>query len=102
MAKLLRAGEEIIMPYDMMIDRYWANGLQIHALIPYPVSARDVPSTIGEGSVDLWRRDGRHWLRFRLRLGKFIDRIQREVSNTKARIGHRTTRSAPSAASTAP
>ena len=89
MAKLLRAGKSITMPYDMMFDRYWENGRQIHALLPYPVSARDVPSTIGEASPDLWRRDRNHWLRFRLRIGKLVDRAMRTASNLKARLSQR-------------
>lgn len=44
-SKLLAAARPIIRPIDIMVDRYWHNGVDILAVQPYVVRARlDIPS----------------------------------------------------------
>jgi len=84
MEKFLRAQERVVMQVDVAMDRYWENGLETFAVRPYPVGLADVPSQIGTERDDTpWRRD-RNWsLRARLKVGKWLDRIRRELHNLR-------------------
>jgi glycosyl transferase family 25 len=82
MEKVMRHGARITVQFDIMLDRYWRTGLEIHAVLPYPVSITDVASTITK-TGDPWRKDGNRMIRLRLRAGKWMDRAARSVTNAR-------------------
>ena len=72
MKKILDYGKNITVQYDIMIDRFWENGLTIFAVDPYPIAeAFSADSTINlTPVVDEWRKKGNRHLRMALKLGK--------------------------------
>ena len=82
--KLLKYGREITRQLDIMIDRYWENGLRIMAVLPYPASPSDrFDSTIGPGREDVWRQPGKRMIRVRTKMAKLVDGIYKRIYNLR-------------------
>lgn len=84
MERFLRLGDPLVTQVDIALDRCWEHGMETFAVQPYPVRPADVPSQI-EGARDNapWRRDRRWGLRARLKVGKWRDRVWREIHNLR-------------------
>jgi len=84
MEKFMRMGERIVMQVDIALDRYWENGLETFAVQPYPARPTDEPSQIEPGRDNTpWRLDKNRSLRARLKVGKWCDRVKRELHNLR-------------------
>ena len=80
--KLAAYGKKIIRQVDVMLDRYWDNGLRIMAVQPYPVQpSRNFESTIGPPQIDTWRLPGRRALRLRIKAAKSVDSLRKRLCN---------------------
>jgi glycosyl transferase family 25 len=79
MRKLLDYGEQIVMQYDIMIDRFYDSGLKIFSVQPLPIVVDEsVESDIGS-RPDHWREDKNRVLRARLKARKLRDSIKRKL-----------------------
>lgn len=90
MQKILSYGSNISMQYDIMIDRYWENGLRIYCVMPFVVRhCSNFASTIGlsQKETDPWRYDNSRRLRTKLRMRKMRDVVARSVFNMKIILG---------------
>ena len=86
--KLLKYGREITRQLDMMIDRYWENGLRIMAVLPYPVGpCSRFRSTIGLPLGDVWRHPGKRMIRVRTKTAKLVDGINKRLYNLRIHFG---------------
>lgn len=87
-ARLLAATGTILRQFDVAIDRYWAHGARIFALLPYPVwPERSIASDIG-ARVDVWDLPGRgHW-RLKTKYWKIGDSIGKRLKNVSIRLEH--------------
>lgn len=84
MEKLVANGLPIVLPLDMMLDRYWRTGITIFAVEPHVV--RDVGATSDIGTrLDAWDERPRPWLRARLKMGKWWERGERTLANADRR-----------------
>lgn len=83
MKKVLDYGSQITAQFDIMIDRYWENGLSIFAVDPNPIV--DVfagASTIVEApQVDKWRAKGHLRQRLGLKMGKMKNSVLKRLYN---------------------
>ncbi len=80
--KLAAYGKKIIRQVDVMLDRYWDNGLRIMAVQPYPVHpSRNFESTIGPPQIDAWRVPGMRALRLRIKVAKAVDSLRKRLCN---------------------
>ncbi|MGE0044261.1 MAG: glycosyltransferase family 25 protein [Hyphomonadaceae bacterium] len=84
MEKIVRAGDTIVLPFDMMLDRYWRLGLTIFALKPFVVRDAEAASDIGV-RPDAWTHRPRPWLRAKLRARKIGERVARSIANMDRR-----------------
>jgi glycosyl transferase, family 25 len=84
MRKILAGGGKIILPYDMMLDRYWRTGLTIFATSPFVITEEAQASDIGQRQ-DLWADGSHQWLHARLKLGKLAERVSRTTANADRR-----------------
>ena len=86
--KLAAYGKNIIRQVDVMLDRYWDNGLRIMAVQPYPVRpSRNFESTIGPAQIDAWRVPGKRALRLRIKAAKSIDSLRKRLCNLCILLG---------------
>ncbi|GEO82586.1 glycosyltransferase family 25 protein [Pararhodospirillum oryzae] len=82
MKKALAACTPLIMQIDIALDRYWANGLALFAVLPSPlIEPQDLPSDINAPRVDPWRAVPHRWLRLRLKMHKLLDSVRRHGVN---------------------
>ncbi len=82
--KLVDYGKKITRQVDVMLDRYWDNGLRIMAVQPYPVQpSRAFDSTIGPPQIDAWRLPGKRALRLRIKAAKSIDSLRKRLLNLR-------------------
>lgn len=80
--KLAAYGKKITRQVDVMLDRYWDNGLRIMAVQPYPVQpSRNFESTIGPPRIDAWRLPGKRALRLRIKAAKSVDSLRKRLCN---------------------
>ncbi len=80
--KLVAYGRKITRQVDVMLDRYWENGVRIMAVQPYPVHHSDrYGSSIGPARTDAWRAPGMRGLRLRIKAGKTVDSLRRRLCN---------------------
>lgn len=85
--KLVAYGRKITRQVDVMIDRYWDNGLRIMAVQPYPVRPSDrFESTIGPPQTDAWRAPGMRRLRLRIKAAKTVDSLRKRLLNLRIRL----------------
>ncbi|MGE0829295.1 MAG: glycosyltransferase family 25 protein [Hyphomonadaceae bacterium] len=85
MEKIVAAAEPILVPVDIMLDRYWRLDMPIFALSPFVVrDAEEAPSDIG-GRPDAWAKRPRPWLRVKLRARKIAERWRRSAANAACR-----------------
>ena len=80
--KLAAYGKKIIRQVDVMLDRYWDNGLRIMAVQPYPVQpSRNFESTIGPPQIAAYRAPGKRTLRLRIKAAKSVDSLRKRLFN---------------------
>ena len=86
--KLAAYGKKIIRQVDVMLDRYWDNGLRIMAVQPYPIHpSRDFDSTIGPAQIDAWQVPGKRALRLRIKAAKSVDSLRKRLCNLAILLG---------------
>ena len=86
--KLAAYGKKIVRQVDVMLDRYWDNGLRIMAVQPYPVQpSHNFDSTIGPPQIDAWRVPGKRALRLRIKAAKSVDSLRKRLSNLWILLG---------------
>ena len=86
--KLAAYGKKIVRQVDVMLDRYWDNGLRIMAVQPYPVQpSLNFESTIGPPRIDAWRLPGKRALRRRIKAAKSVDSLRKRLCNMTILLG---------------
>ncbi len=86
--KLAAYGKKIVRQVDVMLDRYWDNGLRIMAVQPYPVQpSRNFESTIGPAQIDAWRVPGKRVLRLRIKAAKSVDSLRKRLYGFRILLG---------------
>ncbi len=87
--KLAAAAETMVRQIDITMGRYWANGLRIFAVLPYPISVdMRFQSDVGGDRVDVWDLPGKgHW-RLKRRVGKLGDSVAKRAKNVAIVLEH--------------
>lgn len=87
--KIAATAGTILRQIDITMGRYWANGLRIFAVLPYPIHVHPAfQSDIGQDRVDVWDLPGMgHW-RLKRRARKLADSVGKRAANLGILVEH--------------